>query len=138
MNKTQGGDCRDRDENDPARSVEAVSDSAAKNARETRQVGERMAGPAEHYVHSNPMDGRLHARPAALQVSARCRMRNLAALVMEREADRTVGADSSLKLNPSRRHDAPARKGWKRDKREGGSDGHRDELEGAGRRDGDI
>lgn len=85
------------------------------------------------------MDERLHAHPAALQVSSPLPMRNLAALVMEREADRTVEADSSLKLNRvGRRHDATAWKGWKRDKREGGSDGHRDELEGTGRRDGGI
>jgi len=77
-----------------------VSDSAAKNARETRQVGERMARPAKYYVHSNPMDERLHAHPAALQVSTHC-LRNLATLVIEREA-RTVGADSSLKLESSR------------------------------------
>lgn len=42
---------------------------AAKNADETRQVGERVAGPAVHYVHSNSMDERLHADSAALQVS---------------------------------------------------------------------
>lgn len=69
VNKMRGGNYRNRDESDPARSVEAVSDSAAKNARETRQVGERMAGPAGHHVHSDSMDERLHARPAALQVS---------------------------------------------------------------------
>jgi len=59
-----------------------------------------MARPAEYYVHSNPMDERLHAHPDALQVSAR--MRNLATLVMEREEDRVVEADSSLKLESSR------------------------------------
>lgn len=66
---TRPGDCRSSNEDDPARGVEAVSDGAAKNARETRQVGERVAGPAGHYVHSNSMDERLHAGSAALQVS---------------------------------------------------------------------
>jgi len=73
VNKNHDGkvirDCRDRDESDPARNVEAVPDSAAKNAHDARQVGERVAGPARHYVHSNPMDGRLRANPDALQVS---------------------------------------------------------------------
>lgn len=70
MNKAGAdGNCRGRDESDPARGVEAVLDGAAKNADETRQVGERVAEPAGHYVHSNPMDERLYAGPAALQVS---------------------------------------------------------------------
>jgi len=36
-----------------------------------------------------------------------------------------------------RKRNAAARKGWKRGKREGGSDGHRDELEGT-ERDGNV
>lgn len=92
VNKSAGGNCRGRDESDPTPSVEAVSDSPAKNARETRQVGERVAGPVGHYVHSDSMDERLHARPAALQVSTPALpMRNLATLVMKRERNAKRG-----------------------------------------------
>lgn len=69
-----------------------MSDSAAKNAGETRQVGERMAGPAGHYVHSDSMDERLHAHPATLQVSTLVLpVRNLPTLVMKREGNELTG-----------------------------------------------
>lgn len=79
--ETHNDNCRNGDESDSTRSVEALSDSVTKNARETRQVGERVARPVEYYVHSNPMDARLHAYSATLQVSStRLSMRNLARL----------------------------------------------------------
>lgn len=127
VNKSAGGNCRGRDESDPARSVEAVSDSAAKNARETRQVGERVAGPAGYYVHSDSMDERLHARPAALQVSTPVLpMRNFATLVMKREENANRGR---FELG-RRATKCSAERVEKRDKREVGSDGHQKTVRG--------
>lgn len=62
--------CRNLDEGEPARGVEALSHGSAKSVDETRQVGERLAQPTGNYVQPDPVDGRLHPHSAALQVSA--------------------------------------------------------------------
>lgn len=60
---------RESDEGKFTRGTEAMSNSAAKNDPETRQVGEGVARPTRDHVHPDPVDDRLHPHPIALQVS---------------------------------------------------------------------